>query len=278
MALPQNHSRQMYPRSHRQRQTVRLDGLLPPLSDHDVLVWRLQLSDFRVWTHVLSKLLSPDEWTNEARQQQYVITRALLRIILSAYTGIAPHLIRIQIEKSGKPRVINSNREIYFNVSRTGPVILMAFSGEHEVGIDVECYPPAKATELASRIAPQADVQFYCRMPASLARHRFSIMWSRLEAYAKATGRGVSSELSLWRLNPCLEAPWQIHSAENIEKTGPLVKSFRVPPTLVGAIASFGRKWKVTPLRLVPLQRPIAPETDDNIVCRILSDHSYQAI
>ncbi|HEV2726651.1 MAG TPA: hypothetical protein VGV34_00060 [Solirubrobacterales bacterium] len=89
-----------------------------------------------------------------------------LREVLAVYLGEDPELIRLEKGEHGKPRLADSPRRLEFNLSHSGELALVAVSGEHEVGVDVE------------RVRPKRGEAFYRR-------------WACHEAHVKCLGTGL---------------------------------------------------------------------------------------
>ncbi len=124
--------------------------------------------------------------------ERYVVTRALIRAVLSERLGIAAPDIRVSRTDTGKPVVTDG---IHFNVSHSGELVLLAISEERPVGVDVERKRPVlKVHALAQRWLSDGE-------RVNLAKLRelgidesdsFLRIWSLKEAQLKALGVGIS--------------------------------------------------------------------------------------
>lgn|GEM_PF-4971709 len=92
-------------------------------------------------------LLSAEEREQQQRfhlakhRHQYMITRALARTVLSAYTdGIVPSAWKFQKNAFNKPYIASSPLPLplRFNLSHTEKMVVMAVTLDREVGVDVE--------------------------------------------------------------------------------------------------------------------------------------------
>ncbi|HST69287.1 MAG TPA: hypothetical protein VLI94_06490 [Solirubrobacterales bacterium] len=90
----------------------------------------------------------------------------VLRRVLAVYLGGEPQGIQLERGEHGKPRLAGGEAGLEFNLSHAGELALVAVSGEHEVGIDVE------------RMRPKRVEAFYRR-------------WARHEAHVKCLGSGL---------------------------------------------------------------------------------------
>src|SRR5438552_13728359 len=67
--------------------------------------------------------------------ERYVVTRSLVRVVLSDRLGIPPCDLQVSRTDTGKPVVAEG---LHFNVSHSGDLILLGVSDARSVGIDVE--------------------------------------------------------------------------------------------------------------------------------------------
>src|SRR5437763_959951 len=81
-------------------------------------------------------------WFHFARdRRRYLVTRALVRTVLSRYMDIAPREWAFAVNDYGRPLITNAAaaaRQISFNVSHTDSLIILAIAQGHELGVDVE--------------------------------------------------------------------------------------------------------------------------------------------
>lgn len=93
--------------------------------------------------------------------------------ILSKYSQVKGETYTIEYLPSGEPRLVSSSRQKeYVSISHTKELLAMAFSDEN-IGIDVE----------------RADREVSPQICESIEK------WTRIEAYAKWTGKGLSKEV-----------------------------------------------------------------------------------
>lgn len=126
-----------------------------------------------------------------ATRRQYVLAHWLKAMALSFYTGIPPNRLEYENNVYGKPSLINSASEIYFNISHTEGYIAMMLSNRHEVGIDIET--PNEKIEVEAIV----DFTFHPDEISALQKEGISIgtfyqYWTLKEAASKALGRGIS--------------------------------------------------------------------------------------
>ena len=117
-------------------------------------VWRLALDLNAPVADDDDRLLSRAEWQRAQRLRHHadvvrtVATRAALRRLLSAHTGIAPEKLVFTQNAYGKPALENADGPA-FNVSHSGHVALIALAPGGSVGVDIErCRPEAELAPL----------------------------------------------------------------------------------------------------------------------------------
>ena len=150
-------------------------------------------------------LLSEAERQQELRfhfakdQRRYLVTRALVRTVLSRYADIGPREWAFAVNDYGRPLIANaaaSARQISFNVSHTDSVIILAVAHGHEIGVDVEnTRARAACIEVADRFFAPAEVTALHALPKARQQQRFFEYWTLKESYIKARSMGLSIPL-----------------------------------------------------------------------------------
>ena len=131
-----------------------------------------------------------------AAAASFLASQLAVREVLSAHMSIPARSIEIVRGAHGKPMLDGASRELEFNVSHSGDWGLLAVS-RVDVGVDVEQVRPR-------RIHPRFEQRFLTRAERELLRERrgtdedaaFFVVWSRKEAYLKATGFGLAAPFS----------------------------------------------------------------------------------
>jgi 4'-phosphopantetheinyl transferase len=162
-------------------------------------VWCVPLECSASMECELSALLAPVEAARAARfatrddRRRYVVSHAALRLILSAFTGRDSHAIHIATGARGMPYMKSSGP--HFSLSRGGGVALVAVTTEGPIGVDVERVRPDLELDTFSRpLVPRADAdRIDALAPEEQSRAWFQA-WTRLEAAAKASGKGLSDD------------------------------------------------------------------------------------
>lgn len=159
--------------------------------------------------------------------QRFLLGRAALRLLLAAYTQQPPASLRFEPGPTKKP-VLCEMPGLHYNVSHSGNWVLIVIAAA-EVGIDVEKIETQFAFEelLAASFSP-AERTFIGQDATS--RPRFYQLWTRKEAFVKATAQGIDEHFSSV---PSLDGYHQAGSPE----VGWAVSSFAVAAGYAAAVA-----------------------------------------
>jgi 4'-phosphopantetheinyl transferase len=150
-------------------------------------------------------LLSKEELEKQARfhferdRHRYLVTRAMVRTVLSRYANVTPREWRFLFNPFGKPSIAAEHvaaRGIEFNVSHTDGLVVMGITRERAVGVDVENVRTGLADVgiADSYFAPQ-EVAALRVLPREKQNQRFFEYWTLKESYIKARGMGLSIPL-----------------------------------------------------------------------------------
>ncbi len=151
------------------------------------------------------RLLTPEERTRklrfrfEERRLEYLVTRVLIRTVLSHYVDVAPGDWRFGTQPLGRPEVIQPKLAATprFNLSHTPGRIVCLVARDRDVGVDVENTTRSVGfLEIAERYFSPREVADIRSLPDSSARKRFFEYWTLKESIIKAMGSRISSGLS----------------------------------------------------------------------------------
>lgn len=153
----------------------------------------------------LRGLLSAQERTRESRfyfekdRRRYVVTRALVRNVLSRYEAVAPRDWIFSSNAFGRPEIANETvREsgLSFNVSHTHGLIVLGVTKGRALGVDVENVRARDISmDIAERFFSAREAADLAKVPAQEQRDRFFQYWTFKESYIKARGMGLSIPL-----------------------------------------------------------------------------------
>jgi 4'-phosphopantetheinyl transferase len=148
----------------------------------------------------------------ERDRHRYLVTRAMVRTVLSKYVAIAPSCWRFAINRYGRPSIAAEHvaaKGIEFNLSHTDRLVVMGVTRERAIGVDVECVRPRAADiEIVERYFAPEEVLELRTLPEERQTQRFFEYWTLKESYIKARGLGLSIPLERFAFH--LEDPEQI--------------------------------------------------------------------
>jgi 4'-phosphopantetheinyl transferase len=169
----------------------------------DVHVWAAGVSGSE-WDSVAPRVLTADERRRAARLQspvrrrEFIGGRALLRMLLAAYTGMPPEGIPLVYGRFGKPALADTDgvANLTFNVSCSHGLALYAFARERHVGVDVERLQPGfPCAEIAERYYCPAERAQLSQLSGARLTQTFFRYWTAKEAVLKARGDGLRAGL-----------------------------------------------------------------------------------
>ena len=135
----------------------------------------------------------------EEGRLEYLVTRALVRTVLSRYTGVAPDKWRFRNQPDGRPEVVQPNLATTprFNLSHTRGLIACLVARDRDVGVDVENTTRSVGfLDIADRYFSPSEAADIRSLPDSSRRKRFFEYWTLKESIIKAMGTQTPSGLS----------------------------------------------------------------------------------
>jgi len=182
--------------------------LVPPdaltLIQDEVHVWRASIDIPDEQIEELINTLSPDERKRSEKyhfrrdRQNFVAARGILRNILAGYLGTEPEKIIFSYSPYGKPFLSGpfSNRDLSFNLSHAKYLAMYAVTLKRKVGIDIE-YPQQEFqwNDIVERFFSPLEKTELLALPEKNRHRAFFTYWTRKEAFLKANGTGLSTEI-----------------------------------------------------------------------------------
>jgi 4'-phosphopantetheinyl transferase len=151
-----------------------------------------------------ASLLAPGEAERAARfrfeggRHRAIAGRGQLRAVLGRCLGADPAALEFSYGPHGKPALAGvwSGSGWHFNLAHSADLALLAVTRSGPVGVDVERLRPlADAGQLVSRFfSPREDAAFR-PLPEDRKAAAFFRLWTRKEAWLKATGEGIAHSL-----------------------------------------------------------------------------------
>ena len=164
-------------------------------------------------------LLPPDELAACDRfvfaegRRECLISRVLVRSVLSSYTGDDPSVWKFSASRYGKPAIAHpADCPLRFNLSHTAGLVVCAVSMGTEVGVDAEDTRRRMADEsIAAHYFAPEEVALLAAAPPEDRPLRFLQFWTLKEAFVKAHGSGLSIPLKDFGFELPTGRPPQIH-------------------------------------------------------------------
>ncbi len=139
-----------------------------------------------------------DRFYFERDRNRYLVTRALVRTVLSRYAPVSPVAWRFDANAHGRPLIANDPplaRSLSFNLTHTDDLIALAVTREREVGIDTENIDRGALLDVADRYFAPSEVRDLRALRAERQALRFFELWTLKESYIKARGMGLAIPL-----------------------------------------------------------------------------------
>lgn len=169
-----------------------------------VHVWAVPLNPAPGVIAALVTLLSPEEreraqaYKFPALRERYTVARGQLRKLLGNYLQLDPARVEFDYTSRGKPGLMGAGADqLHFNLAHSGELALIAVTHGLPVGVDVEWVRPMPDAEsIAERFFSARELAALRTVPAASRDAAFFRLWTRKEAWLKATGDGIGESLA----------------------------------------------------------------------------------
>jgi 4'-phosphopantetheinyl transferase len=176
-------------------------------------------------------------YTNEQKRDYYVAGRVFLRSVLGEHTGIEPDRLIFFYSKAGKPFLDPSQnrQELYFNLTHSKELLLLAVVYRRKVGLDLEYVRPVSQSEMiAQRFFSTTGQSQIAQVTPGEKDALFMIFWVRREAYLKLNGLSLATQPT-----------GNDNRAENTACSTDFIQTFKPAENYIAALALAG---STTPL------------------------------
>jgi len=176
-----------------------LVNLLPPLEEHEVHLWRIDLTDAAGHTGRYTSLLTTGEQAEAHRRSvgqvrdHFTVGRACVRVLIGNALEMDPREVSITKGVHGKPEIpVLSGCSISFNVAHSKNTLLIALGREGAIGVDVEYFDRSTdIMEVADANFTKSEIKALAAADPETRLRIFYRYWTRKEAIGKADGRGL---------------------------------------------------------------------------------------
>jgi 4'-phosphopantetheinyl transferase len=210
------------------------------LNDFDIVIYTIYLPDFCDIKTELSNFLNVKETKKAERfykpvdKNQYVISRAILKFILAAYSKMDVTNIHLGVFQNKKPFLV-SHPWLRFNISHSKDFTAIAISRKN-VGIDIEYM--AQDFDYEELLPDIFKFQEILSIENSTDKKRaFYTAWTRKESFVKALGKGIDDD---FKNIPCLDGQHSIDFTLLKNSENWQIISFNLKENYVGSIAFDG--------------------------------------
>ena len=174
------------------------------LTETAVHVWALPLDLAPEKIAALAATLSQDERERADRfrfehlRHRFMAGRGGLRALLAHYLQAEPAQLEFTYASRGKPGLAGSAAgRLHFNLAHSQDLALIAVTRLAPLGVDVEkIRPMPDALAIAERFFSTAERAAFDTLPSAAHDAAFFHLWTRKEAWLKATGDGIAESLS----------------------------------------------------------------------------------
>jgi 4'-phosphopantetheinyl transferase len=132
-------------------------------------------------------------------RNRFIAGRGLLRAVLAEYLGCAPEGLRFSYSPFGKPCLSGpfASSGLEFNLAHSQDLALLAVTRAGAIGVDLERVRVLEdAAELVNRFFSPNESALFRRLPDDQKPAAFFNLWTRKEAWLKATGEGIGQYLN----------------------------------------------------------------------------------
>lgn len=184
-----------------------------------------EIGDDSLWPRY-EALLSADERATRARyrfgrdQRRYLVTRALVRAVLSRYAAVPPGAWAFAPGPRGRPAISAPQVEppLEFNISHSADLVMVGITSGRALGVDAESIDAHEADidGLDRYFAPEESAALLALPPAA-RRRRFFELWTLKESYIKARGLGLAIALDAFSFELTAERGLSLHMRPQLD-------------------------------------------------------------
>jgi 4'-phosphopantetheinyl transferase len=204
--------------------------------------------------------------------RRYVVSRALLRTVLSRYAPTPPADWCFAANAYGRPEIANLGeveRSLSFNLSHSCDLIVLAVTHRRPLGVDIEAVEKARASiQIAERFfATEERAALKAETPEAQVE-RFFAYWTLKESYIKARGMGLRIPLDSFAFQ--LSAGSHLRFAASASTDGAGRWYFWQLRAMAGYLAAVCVAREPKPLPRLHLRQVVPLCLDEPIVCPVL--------
>ncbi len=196
----------------------------------------------------IAGVLAPDERERAARfhfeadRRRFIAGRGILRrIIGDEYLGCDPASLVFVHGPNGKPMLDGrgAGSQLELNLAHSGDLAVYAFAEGRPLGVDLERLRALPDLDgLAAMVLTPWEQAELGRIGPAEREHAFFRVWTRKEAYLKATGEGLSRAPATFEVTVGSEAPPRLRGVDDdpMRARDWALQDLELPPGYVGAL------------------------------------------
>ncbi len=205
------------------------------VSDNEVHVWRINISQKLKHLEQFEALLTPEETLRADKYKQqkdtyrFIVSRGAQRIVLGKYLNTPPAQLQFELGDNKKPHLVGMDgNKVHYNLSHSGDWVVLAIA-QLPVGADVEFVDPLfPFQDILEDNFSEEEVNYIGTSP-----ERFFTLWTRKEAILKATGQGLGDHL---KITPALNGEHVLEPSLIGTNKNWLLHSFNIAPGYKGTV------------------------------------------
>ncbi len=212
-------------------------------------------------------LLSSSELEQQMRfhfsadRYSYLLTRAMVRTVLSRYAAVLPMEWEFTSNGFGRPELIDPGlaevRGLSFNLSHTQGLIVIGVTRDAEIGVDAEGLDKPNMLELADGFFARSESIALHKLPPELLHDRFFELWTLKESYIKARGMGLSIPLDQFSFTLDRKNCIEVNFASELKDVPEHWSLFQLRPSSKYIVSVCVERFHLSPVP--PICREIVP-------------------
>lgn len=145
------------------------------------------------------------------QQHRAIVRFARRRQVIAEICGVKARDVIWESDSQGRPIIVSPRgRSLEFSTSHYADISLIAVSQGKRVGVDVEALSEIPdAPRFISWVASKSEVEKISELPHAEQQIGKLRLWTRKEAYLKATGEGIGGGIKHLEV-PLVADPWNL--------------------------------------------------------------------
>lgn len=207
------------------------------VAEDTVCIWQIKIEPEVRRIEKLSALLKPDEleranrYRHEKDRIRFITSRGSLRMLLSNYLKKEPADIEFAMTPDKKPFLKYPLTNLQYNTSHSENYALIAIASS-EVGIDIEKTDSSFDWDSILHSSFSKNEIAWIKQ-SKMPKDSFYLLWTRKEALAKATGKGLQDDLTVF---PSLDGLHNLNENDFFASSWE-VSSFEIDNYHIGSVA-----------------------------------------